>query len=509
MGLVLGTAVPQPTALAYLTPQNIAVAIIAFLLEYIIKWRFFGPLRHIPGPWWSHYTQIPDGYHLMRGERALYIHSLHERYGPTIRVGPTLVGVSGTAGVKMVYGTALKKPFTRNPQITAMFNFQRKPEADNIASFHLPGDALKRRRAYGNIFSRGNILAMQDVFKKCFENYFAKLETLRTASPNGIVPMVRCFRALALDAITEVSFGGFYKGASDPDHQMKLLDNLMSANLVQLHLGNAIYSLLKSIPWKRLDWVRSMEDFCRITSDSTALYLSNRAANPSQARKDSLSQLLSYGLPRAAVEGEALANVFAGTDTTGNSTAFIVCEVLKKPNVHRRVVEEVFNAFPEGVYRMGEVMEFRKVEEECRLLKWCIKEGMRRHSLAPGPALRVVPDDGVVVDGMFIPGKVDIFAQSHTSTHDPVAFPQPEEFIPDRWENETSEMRTLWTVFGSGPRICIGENLAMMEMQMMLALLFRNYELVQVPGTDMRITEFWLRSMKAGELHLKLVPRSV
>lgn len=38
-----------------------------------------------------------------------------------------------------------------------------------------------------------------------------------------------------------------------------------------------------------------------------------------------------------------------------------------------------------------------------------------------------------------------------------MAFPQPEEFIPDRWENETSEMRTLWTVFGSGPRICIGE----------------------------------------------------
>lgn len=52
-------------------------------------------------------------------------------------------------------------------------------------------------------------------------------------------------------------------------------------------------------------------------------------------------------------------------------------------------------------------------------------------------------------------------------------------------------------------------SLAMMEMQMMLALLFRNYELVQVPETDMRITEFWLRGMKAGELHLKLVPRSI
>lgn len=42
----------------------------------------------------------------------------------------------------------------------------------------------------------------------------------------------------------------------------------------------------------------------------------------------------------------------------------------------------------------------------------------------------------------------------------------------------------------------------------MLALIFRNYTVSAPPECDMEITEFWLRSMKSGELLLKLEPRS-
>lgn len=97
--------------------------------------------------------------------------------------------------------------------------------------------------------------------------------------------------------------------------------------------------------------------------------------------------------------------MFAGTDTTGNSTAFVSCEILKNPESQKRLVEELERVFPEGEYRLLDTMDYRRVEE-CKYLTWCTKEGLRLNSLAPGPALRVVPDGGATINGYFIPEKV-------------------------------------------------------------------------------------------------------
>lgn len=49
------------------------------------QWKTYhairGPLSHLPGPQWSKWTRLPLKLRVLKGERARYVHSLHERYG--------------------------------------------------------------------------------------------------------------------------------------------------------------------------------------------------------------------------------------------------------------------------------------------------------------------------------------------------------------------------------------------------------------------------------------------
>ncbi|MFN8532409.1 MAG: cytochrome P450 [Dehalococcoidia bacterium] len=63
-------------------------------------------------------------------------------------------------------------------------------------------------------------------------------------------------------------------------------------------------------------------------------------------------------------------------------------------------------------------------------------------------------------------------------------YPDPERFDPDRFlpENEARIPRHGFLPFGGGPRICIGNQFAMMEGQLLLATIAQRVELSLVPG---------------------------
>lgn len=51
----------------------------------------------------------------------------------------------------------------------------------------------------------------------------------------------------------------------------------------------------------------------------------------------------------------------------------------------------------------------------------------------------------------------------YPTLHDPEVYPDPDNFIPDRWENPTPDMeKRSWLVFGSGPHVCLGQQYVMM-----------------------------------------------
>jgi hypothetical protein len=129
-----------------------------------LYYALFNKVRNVPGPWWSVFTQIPDLMHLLSGDRALFIDGLHKRYGKAVRVAPNIVSVHDTDAIKQIYGTSGKKPFDKQKLFAGIFNF-RGNDHPNMVGFWNSRDAMKRRRLYGQAFSTGSILHMEDTLQ--------------------------------------------------------------------------------------------------------------------------------------------------------------------------------------------------------------------------------------------------------------------------------------------------------------------------------------------------------
>jgi len=72
----------------------------------------------------------------------------------------------------------------------------------------------------------------------------------------------------------------------------------------------------------------------------------------------------------------------------------------------------------------------------------CINEALRILPPLPGSLRRITPKQGWNIAGRWVPGEtlvaIDMYAAYHSSSH----FVRPEEFIPERWnENPPEEFR--------------------------------------------------------------------
>jgi hypothetical protein len=66
--------------------------------------RFFHPLRSIPGPFTNSISELPAALALVSGNQHVYYRSLHEKYGPVVRVSPNEVSFVSVEAREEIYG---------------------------------------------------------------------------------------------------------------------------------------------------------------------------------------------------------------------------------------------------------------------------------------------------------------------------------------------------------------------------------------------------------------------
>lgn len=86
---------------------SVSVAVAVLLLWPILAtFRNYARLRHIPGPFWSHFTGFWVSLKLWGGENFADINrKLDQQYGPVVRYGPKAVLFSDPAAIPIIYGT--------------------------------------------------------------------------------------------------------------------------------------------------------------------------------------------------------------------------------------------------------------------------------------------------------------------------------------------------------------------------------------------------------------------
>ena len=88
-------------------------------------------------------------------------------------------------------------------------------------------------------------------------------------------------------------------------------------------------------------------------------------------------------------------------------------------------------------------------------------------------------------------------------------FHDPKAFRPERWLGRPEVAHDVATMFpfGSGPRMCPGRALALIEMNVALSMLYKNFEVERV-GTADEVSEKFSFAMEPVGLRVRLRPRA-
>jgi len=145
----------------------------------------------------------------------------------------------------------------------------------------------------------------------------------------------------------------------------------------------------------------------------------------------------------AVVASEAIGDIVAGSDTSAAGIVYMIYAVLSNPEIKRKLLDELATC--------SESPGWDELEGK-QYLNWVIDEGLRLYPPAPSSLPRKVPDKGAVLGGYKLPGRCVVSTQALTIQRDPDAFQNPEEFIPERWEDTTPEMKDHFVPFGGSMR---------------------------------------------------------
>ena len=191
----------------------------------------------------------------------------------------------------------------------------------------------------------------------------------------------------------------------------------------------------------------------------------------------------------------------AGHETSAVAMGWTIYLLAQHPDVMIRLREEINTALGDGT----------PTPETLRSLPYTaqvIQESMRLYPPAWALSRRALADDQF---GEFtVPAGSTVLLSPYLLHRDPVNWPDPDRFDPERFQPEKAKERHpyAYVPFGGGPRLCIGNQFALMEMQILLALFVRNFD-VSLPtgywvGTRPLIT---LRPRKAIQLPVRVLRR--
>ena len=179
----------------------------------------------------------------------------------------------------------------------------------------------------------------------------------------------------------------------------------------------------------------------------------------------------------AQLRDEAVTIFSAGHETTSNALAWTFLLLARHPAEAARLYEEVDRALGGRTPTLADLPSLPFTRN-------VIQESMRLFPPAWITGRRAEADD--VVCGYRIPAGTQMLVSPWATHRHPQFWEDPEAFDPDRFLPARSEGRApfAYLPFGGGPHVCIGNNFAMMEAQLILAQVSQRFRLELVPGAN-------------------------
>ncbi|THY78911.1 flavonoid 3',5'-hydroxylase [Aureobasidium pullulans] len=400
----------SPSTLSLLTFRNLVLAVIGYVVArviyQIVYYRWFHPLSKFPGPFWASVTRLWIAYHNLKEDEPMVAFELHRKYGPVIRITPTLLLVSDATKLPEIYNRQANKS---KHYISGSFG--------NVESLFNMQD-WKTHARFRKVAAGSYRHKMEPLVDLRINDWINKLSTsfAKTGKKFDFAPWAVY---MAYDVISEVGFGapfGFIESGSDV------------AGLIQgFHEGLVPFGLMARL-YPFTNWVKS-----------TSFGDKHLVARPEQ--ESGIGTLMRF---RDKLIEQRRKDIEAG-NTNGR------IDLLQT-----------------------------EVTEHCPYYIACIKESMRLTPSAPNIFPRLVNKGGMDLFGKYVPEGLEVTCNPWIVHRDEKIYgPDASVFRPERWLEDgekTRQYNKYNMAFGYGARVCLGREIANMELYKAPLQFFRMFE---------------------------------
>jgi len=228
-----------------------------------------------------------------------------------------------------------------------------------------------------------------------------------------------------------------------------------------------------------------------------------RAARPANFLEAMLAARDDAGRPfdDDVIFGNAVQMLLAGEDTTAYTLAWAVhhlCDAPAEVDALRAELAAVTGgaAVPPDLDTANQLARATAIAQEA----------MRLRPVAP--VVFVEPTQDVVVGDLAVPAGTSLVCLIRPNATDAAHFADPSAFRPARWidEGPGAHDPSVHLPFGSGPRICPGRSLALLEMRVVLATLYGSFDVTRAGAAD-AVTEKFAFTVSPLGLRVRLQAR--
>ena len=161
--------------------------------------------------------------------------------------------------------------------------------------------------------------------------------------------------------------------------------------------------------------------------------------------------------------------------------------VLSTPGCYSKLQEELDTHLPPAV-STAQATYFQTPYAQARELPYlhaCVQEAMRMYPALGLLSERIVPQPGATICGNYVPGGTIVACTPWVLQRDKKTFGEDcNTYRPERWLEDAQKTRGMERAmfnFGAGNHVCLGQNIALMEIYKLVPSMMRTYEVLLFP----------------------------
>jgi cytochrome P450 len=446
--------------------------------------------RRPPGP--SYWTPIGPG-RLIRRDPLGFLTSLARDYGDVVRLG-----MGPICAYSIHHPDGVKHVLQDNNQ-----NYVKGLVVDRVkvligeGLFTSEGDFWRRQRRLAQpAFHRERIAGFVDTMVRCTA---ARLATWEQAARSGEpIDVAAEMNALTLTIVGETLFDRDLSGdAADAGRALRVALEVTAQRAMSYFVGPIWLPTARNRAFRRA--VRTLDGVVFEIIDAR-----RRAHEPG---RDLLGMLMAArdeetgeGMSRGQLRDEVMTFLLAGHETTAAALAWTWYLLALHPDVAERAREEVLGVIGDRAPAIDDLARMP-------LARMVVEEAMRLYPPVWGISRQAIAADEI--GGYDIPAGAIVNLSPWVTHRHPAFWPEPDRFDPERFRPgvERNRPRFAYFPFSGGPRLCIGETFALVEAQLIVAMMLQRHRLTLVDSTP-AVPEPTLTIRPRGGLRMRVAKPS-